>query len=119
VLDLTMLKEARMPTYVAAIYGMPTDPAAFEEYYFATHIPIAATLPGLRAAEITSGPIATPAGPSDVYRIALLQFDSLAAVQASLGSPEGQATAADLANFATGGVNLLIFETEKVFEAGD
>ena len=34
------------------------------------------------------------------------------ALQAGLGSPEGQAAAADLANFATGGVTLIVVETE-------
>jgi uncharacterized protein (TIGR02118 family) len=38
--------------------------------------------------------------------IAVLSFDSAAAVQAALVSPEGQATAADIGNFATGGVEV-------------
>jgi len=36
----------------------------------------------------------------------------LAAVQTALGSPEGQATADDLANFAQAGVELLMFDTK-------
>jgi uncharacterized protein (TIGR02118 family) len=46
--------------------------------------------------------------------IATLTFDSLADIRAALASPEGHATAADLANFATGGVSLLIAETRSV-----
>jgi uncharacterized protein (TIGR02118 family) len=34
--------------------------------------------------------------------------------QAALASPEAQATAQDLANFATGGVTITISETEQV-----
>jgi hypothetical protein len=35
-------------------------------------------------------------------------------LQASLGSSEGQAAAADLPNFATGGVDLFTFDTEML-----
>ncbi len=35
----------------------------------------------------------------------------MAALNAALGSPEGRAAAADVANFADGGVEMLAFET--------
>jgi hypothetical protein len=42
------------------------------------------------------------------------QFDSYYdKTHVPLGTPEGQATAADLGNFATGGVDLFIFDTRK------
>ena len=44
----------------------------------------------------------------------LLEFDSLAAIQAALVSPEGAATAADLGNFAQAGVELMMFDTKPV-----
>jgi uncharacterized protein (TIGR02118 family) len=97
-----------------AMYRTPKDPAAFDRYYLSQHIPIAKTIPGLRKYEVSRGPIATPAGLSGLYLIATLHFDDLAAVQAAFASPEGQATAADLANFATGGVDLLFFEDAEV-----
>jgi uncharacterized protein (TIGR02118 family) len=46
--------------------------------------------------------------------IATLTFSSLAAINAALVSPQGQAIAADLGNFATGGVDLYIAETESI-----
>jgi uncharacterized protein (TIGR02118 family) len=46
--------------------------------------------------------------------VATLTFDSMAAVQVALASPEGQATAADLGNFATGGVDLLLADTREL-----
>lgn len=46
--------------------------------------------------------------------MAVLEFDSLAAIQAALGSPEGAETAADLGNFAMAGVDLLMFDTKPV-----
>ena len=96
---------------LVALYKTPTDPAAFDEYYDETHIPIARKIPGLRHYEISRGPVATPAGPSGVHLVAILSFDSLAAIQAAFGSPEGQAAVADVQKFATGGIDLFMFET--------
>ena len=42
------------------------------------------------------------------YRMAEFWFTSPEALQATMGSAEGQATSQDLANFATGGVKLLV-----------
>ena len=49
---------------VIAMYKRPADPAAFDRYYYATHVPIAKKIPGLRAYEITSGPVSTLEGPA-------------------------------------------------------
>ena len=99
---------------VIAMYKTPAAPAAFDRYYYATHLPIARKIPGLRHYDVTTGPVSTLAGPSPYHLIALLSFDSLAAIQAALASPEGQATAADLGNFATGGVEILIADTKAI-----
>jgi len=99
---------------IVAMYGIPADREAFDRYYFGKHVPIAKTLPGLRQYEVTRGSITTPDGIAPYHLIAILTFDSVAAVQAALGSPQGKATADDLANFATGGVELMIAETDPV-----
>ncbi|MEP6943982.1 MAG: EthD family reductase [Betaproteobacteria bacterium] len=99
---------------VYALYRAPTDAAAFERYYFDKHIPLAKTIPGLRNYEITRRPLAAMAGASPYYMIATLSFDSRAAIDTALVSPQGQAIAADLANFASGGVDVLIADTETV-----
>ena len=44
----------------------------------------------------------------------MLHFDNLAAIQAAFGSPEGQAAAADVQTFATGGVDMYMFDTRTV-----
>lgn len=100
--------------YVLAIYKTPADPAGFETYYHHTHVPLAKTMPGLRAYEINRGAVSTSPGAAPAHLVAVLHFDSMAAIQAALASPEGQATAADLANFATGGVDLLMFATQTI-----
>jgi uncharacterized protein (TIGR02118 family) len=98
---------------VVVLYKTPKDPAAFDKYYAATHIPLAKKLPGLRKYTVSQGPVATPAGPSGIHLIATLTFDSMEAVQKAFGSPEGEATAADLPKFASGGADLMFFETRN------
>jgi len=57
--------------------------------------------------------VATPAGTSGVHLIAILHFDSLEALKAGMGSAEGRAAGGDLANFADGGADLLIFDEKE------
>ena len=99
---------------VVVTYKTPKDPAAFDTYYAETHIPLAKKMPGLRKFQVSQGTVATPAGPSGVYLIAMLTFDSMAAIQAAFGSPEGKAAAGDLPNFATGGADLMFYDTREV-----
>jgi uncharacterized protein (TIGR02118 family) len=99
---------------VLALYKKPADPAAFDAHYYGTHVPLAKTLPGLRGYQVSSGAIATPAGEAPLHLVAVLEFDSMAAIQAALTSPQGAATAGDLANFAQAGVDLLMFDTKEV-----
>jgi uncharacterized protein (TIGR02118 family) len=95
-------------------YKTPKDTAAFDKYYADTHIPLAKKMPGLRKYQVSKGPVATPAGPSGIHLIATLTFDSMAAVQAAFASSEGQATAADVQKFATGGADIMFFDTSEV-----
>jgi uncharacterized protein (TIGR02118 family) len=99
---------------LVVMYRPPKDAVAFDKYYFATHVPIAKKIPGLRKYEVSQGPVATPAGPSGFHLIATLHFDDLAAVQRAFASPEGQAAAADVQTFATGGVDMLFFDSREV-----
>jgi uncharacterized protein (TIGR02118 family) len=69
---------------------------------------------GLRRYEISVGPVATPNGESPFHLVAMLDFDSMSALQQALASPEGIAAAADLANFAQAGVDLLVFDSKDV-----
>jgi uncharacterized protein (TIGR02118 family) len=98
---------------LVVLYKTPKDKAAFDAYYKQTHVPLAYKIPGLKSYEISDGAIGTPAGPADVHLTAILTFDSLADIQSALGSPEGKAAAGDLANFATGGADLYMFDSRK------
>jgi uncharacterized protein (TIGR02118 family) len=99
---------------LVVLYGAPKDAAAFDAHYFEKHVPIANTIPGLRRYEVSQGPIGTPGGPASYHLIATLTFDDVPAIQAAFASPEGQAAAADVATFATGGVDMLIFENHEL-----
>ncbi|WP_448172595.1 EthD family reductase [Rhizobacter fulvus] len=99
---------------LVALYKKPADAAAFDAYYFSTHVPKAKKIPGLKSYEVSDGPVGSAQGESAYHLAAILGFDSLAAIQAAFGSPEGQATAGDLANFAQAGVELLMFDTKPV-----
>ena len=96
---------------IVALYNTPKDPASFDRYYETTHVEIAQKMPGLRSVELSKGPVVTAAGNGSYHRVGTLRFDSWDALQKAVASPEGQATAADVMNFATGGVTLLFFDT--------
>ena len=97
-----------------AIYQQPADAAAFDKYYFESHVPLAKTIPGLRSYEVTRGDVMGMAGKHAVYLVATLEFDSMAAIGAAMASAQGQATAADLANFASAGVDVLMADSARV-----
>ena len=104
-----------MVAKLVVLYGHPEDPAAFDSYYENTHIPLAKKVPGLRSYSVSTGPVMTPAGPSeDFHLVATLTWDGIEDLQAALGSPAGGTTAADVANFATGGATMLVFDEREV-----
>lgn len=88
-------------------YGHPDDPAAFDQHYSTTHRPLADKIPGVQTWH--AGKCTTPDGSQpQYYLIAELVFESEQALKSGLASPEGRAAAADVQNFATGGVTMLI-----------
>jgi uncharacterized protein (TIGR02118 family) len=99
---------------LVVMYKTPKDPAAFDKYYFETHIRIAKKVPGLKKYEVSQGPVATPAGPSGLHLIATLHFEDVAAIQRAFASAEGRAAAADVQTFATGGVDMFLFDSREI-----
>src|SRR5688572_23109695 len=98
---------------VTVLYGHPKDPAEFDRYYREVHIPIAMRMKGLLGWTIGKCESAVPGQPPPYYMIVGLYAESRAALDAILVSPEGQATIADVANFATGGFTFM-FNDEQV-----
>jgi uncharacterized protein (TIGR02118 family) len=97
---------------ITVLYGPPTDPAAFEDHYANTHLPLAAKMPNVKRFE-ASRVVATPDGSEPpYYRMAEVWFASQEDLQATMGSPEGQATVQDIGTFATGGATVVIAEID-------
>ncbi len=97
---------------VTVLYGHPTDSAAFEEYYSNNHLPIAAKMTGHEKLELTKFLSAADGEKPFYYRMAEFWYSNIEIMQKAMSSPEGQATAGDLSNFASGGVTLLVGEVE-------
>ena len=99
---------------LVVLYKKPKNAEAFDKHYASVHIPLAKKVPGRKKYDISNGAVRTPAGPSEIHLVATLYFDSLDALKAGLASPQGQAAAGDLANFADGGADLYFFDTREV-----
>ena len=94
---------------VTVLYHHPKSPDEFEKYYESTHLPLAEQkMTGVARLELTKFISAPDGGKPAFYRMAELYFTTQAEMEQSMGSPGGQATVADLKNFATGGVTVLI-----------
>jgi uncharacterized protein (TIGR02118 family) len=105
--------EERM-AQLLVMYKTPHDTAAFDKHYAEKHIPLAKKIPGVRKYQVSKGPVATPAGPSPYHLVATIQFDDIAAIQRGFASAEGQAAVADVQSFATGGVDIFLFDSKEV-----
>lgn len=98
---------------VVVLYGQPADPAVFDQHYQQTHIPLAQQIPNVQRFEFghVLGVLGQEGGErAPYYLIAELYFESREQMQAALRSAAGQAAAADVATFATGGATFLVVE---------
>ena len=92
------------------LYNAPRDPAAFEAYYAHTHLPLAGQMQGVDKVVLIKGLPAPDGSPPPYYRIAQLYFSGPEQLERTMGSAEGQAVVADLANFADGGFKVMVGE---------
>jgi len=97
---------------VLALYPPPKDPAHFKKYYEEKHLPLAAQMPGLLSSR-HSFAIEGITGPSPYFCIWEGEFANEAAMAAASQSEIGQKVAADVANYATGGVTILHFDVAQ------
>mgnify|MGYP001812842471 CR=1 FL=1 len=98
---------------LTVLYGHPTDPDEFDRYYREVHIPLAKKMKGLKGWTIGKCQSADPESSADYYLIVGLYADDRDQMESILQSAEGQATIADVSNFATGGVTFL-YDVEEV-----
>ncbi|MBM7807867.1 uncharacterized protein (TIGR02118 family) [Geodermatophilus bullaregiensis] len=99
-----------------ALYRTPDDPAAFEQHYFGTHVPLIEKTPGLlenRVHRVTRQFVGEPA----YSLLAELVFESAEAMKAAFRTPEWAAGGEDLQSW--GGTDLVtMFATEPHPSAG-
>jgi uncharacterized protein (TIGR02118 family) len=98
---------------LTVLYGHPLDAAEFDRYYHEVHIPLARRMQGLLGWTIGKCQAIVPGEKPPYYMIVGLYAESRQAMEAILNSPAGQATVADVPNFATGGVTFL-YDDEQV-----
>jgi uncharacterized protein (TIGR02118 family) len=94
------------------LYNTPEDPAEFDRYYREVHIPLAKKLPGLRRYTVSRD--AAVIRGDTFYLVAELDFDDRAALRAAFESADGQAAAADVPKFATGGSHSMVYDLDEV-----
>ena len=95
------------------VYDKPESPETFDRHYREVHIPLAKTLPGLRRYTISRN-AASIRGGEPYHLIAELDWDDMAALQRAFQSPQGRATAEDVAKLAPdGGVRSMVYELEE------
>ena len=95
------------------LYGHPANADAFEKYYNESHLPLVAKARGIVKFEWTKF-LPNPDGSAAAYyRMAELYFAGPAEMRQTLGSPEEKAMAADISNFASGGVTIIFGQVEN------
>ncbi|GGW22459.1 EthD family reductase [Arenibacter certesii] len=99
---------------LTVLYGHPTNAAEFEAYYANTHLSKVAKMKGLAKMELTKFLNYFDGSKPDYYRMAEFWFNTPEAMQKTMSSSVGQDVAADLPNFVTGGVTLLVGEVEEL-----
>ena len=98
---------------LTVLYGHPDDPQEFDRYYREVHIPLARKMAGLKGWTIGKCESTAAGEQPPYYMIVGLYADTRADMEAILASPAGQATVADVPNFATGGVKFM-YDVEEV-----
>ena len=93
---------------ISVLYNNPENPSEFDRYYKEKHMPLVNQIEGLLNFELTRVLRGPGGSPTDYYLLAELYFRDEAQMHEAMGSPEGQATVDDLANFAAAGVQIMI-----------
>ncbi len=86
---------------------------AFAEYWLKTHAPLAAAIPGMRGYRINIAGDPGDMAPAGFDGSAEIWFDTRAAMEAGLGSPEGQIAGDDTAHF-TSAIEFLVTEEHVI-----
>jgi|SRR4030095_4165781 uncharacterized protein (TIGR02118 family) len=92
---------------LVALYKTPDDKEFFDNHYSEVHMPIVAKIPGLVKSEVSKLK-ALPGAESGYYMMTEMYYNDMDSFNAAMASPEGKASAKDLANFARDNVEFYI-----------
>ncbi|WP_216894194.1 EthD family reductase [Nocardia alni] len=96
---------------LVVLYPKPADPDHFRDYYVTKHLPLVRNWPGLLAWRY-SFDVAATRGETPYFAVFEADFADAAAMAASQASPYGQRAAADVVNYATGGVVVIHYSVQ-------
>ena len=97
---------------LTVLYVQPKSAEDFEKYYFGTHMPLFTAVKGIPRSELAKGMPKADGSPPAFYRIFEAWFDSPEQMAAVMSTPEWKKVGADLPNFASGGVTVLISKVD-------
>ncbi len=97
-----------MQSKLIALYKQPADPAAFDDLYFNTHLPLIAKVPGIQKTVITR--FTRSLMGENYHLMAEMYFADASALKNAMRSPEMAAAGENLNSFAEGLVTLAFGE---------
>src|SRR5262249_15403190 len=103
---------------VVALHNPPVELSSYDDYYVNVHMPLVRRVPGVRNIRFRRVLRAADGGPPPVFLVSGGDFGHGAALALALASPEMAEAFADVPNFATGGVSIMICEAEDVAPEG-
>ncbi len=93
------------------LYPEPADRDAFIAYYESTHLPLAKQLPGMLGCRYS---LTVHGAESPYFAVFEADFTDVESFRAAMASPQGQAVAADVPNYATGGAIVLDYPATEL-----
>jgi uncharacterized protein (TIGR02118 family) len=99
--------------FVTVIYNEPKSAAAFEKYYWESHLPLVGQKQaevGFTSAELTKFDATLDGKKPTYYRQAVLWFKNMTELEKGIATPGFKAIGEDLPKFATGGLTAMIGE---------
>jgi uncharacterized protein (TIGR02118 family) len=119
--DAGATTESTPAAIVTVLYNIPKDPAAFEKYYAATHLPLVVANQqeiGFTRADLTKFHSTLDGKKPTFYRQAELYFDSMDDLQKGVATPGFKQVADDLKKFASGGLIGMVATTTNEHATG-
>jgi uncharacterized protein (TIGR02118 family) len=104
---------------IVSLHGHPEDPLEFDRYYRDVHTPLVQRIPGVRRIRFGRVLRTSDDSPPPYYLVSDVYFDDAAALEAAEQTSEMAAALADVPNFASGGVTIVVCECEDYLPVTD